>query len=330
MNYSRKGIETGTSDLLNDAVTIILVKKMREIFPEWSNSSNKKMRDSEIQPTMFFTSCVHSLRKPNWEMNLLSLRKFYHDIELPFFDEAIDPTKSVLSVLMHLAIRFDINPIFRVEFREGLFELRKSYAAYPHKRKVPQTVPDMVARWKGKILELVRNNSNELQIIMTFRSIFEVFRIEVDEDILLRVGRNYHVIQKAMLGALLQANEFETFSFDRWSRALNSTYFDFFDRHMGNLAILKKNHQLKLVPSFFEPLALITADSACSKIFIDFLVMYIIQHEFVELIGRTGCAHLDNCDKEEFWKSVKLCAALVSGALSSFPTPPRFLPSESC
>lgn len=79
----------------------------------------ENLRESEIQPVMFFKTCLRSIRNSNSDLNTMTLRKFSHQVDLPFFDETPDSKdncagKSPLATLMKLAMQFGIYPLFKI------------------------------------------------------------------------------------------------------------------------------------------------------------------------------------------------------------------------
>ncbi|XP_018494336.1 uncharacterized protein LOC108863996 [Galendromus occidentalis] len=309
--FSSARVSTSTDDLLAEAVKTILLKKMRQAPLDATNGSHKVVRDSEMQPIMFFKSCTLSAKRPPGELNLATIRKFFHEIELPFFDEDATTGRNALSAILHLAIRFNINPILRVDFRKNGLLIRKTHTVLPSTLELNMEADQIEEQWKARILESFKNSSQDAAIIVEFGSFFEAFNVRVTRQNLLRLGRSYFTIRDAMRFVFLSTEAYTTYRLNTWSMGLGTTYFDFFNKHTGNLAKLQEEDRITMVPFFFEPLVIAMTDPELSPIFIDFVSVHLLRNEFLGHLGRTKCAHSAKCDPAIESEAEKFCATIT-------------------
>lgn len=303
-----------TFKLLDDAVPNILSKNLKAIrdFAR-ANGSYRGFRESEVQPTLFFRSCLRAIRKSNWEQNILTLREFFHKVDLPFFDEPIDPKKTAFASLMKLALLFGVTPIFEVDVSDNIFRVSRTVEALnrPKKNLLPT---DQATVWKQEIFNLSQVQELDQEIWTEVFPTLEAFHIRLSKRNILRMGRNLIAVDILVEHFMYQGEKFETVPFETWSEILQSTYFDLFDGHMGNLAKLTKDRNLTMVPDFFKSIVLLTRDPEMTPVFIDYLRWHLLTVEFKHLIRRTKCVFL-KCDPIEETRPVKYCSILVSNHL---------------
>lgn len=307
-----KGMRTwGTQDSLEGAVGVILLRRLKQIRARILNSSYEGILDFEMQPIKLFESCMRAAEKTNWDTNLLTLQKFFHDIGLPFFGEKVPQGSTPLTVMMKLALQFDINPLFQIDFAEGVFVLSSLSEHVPGPN--PPPIDETAQLWKRVLLSNSNATSKDLIIRTEYASVFDAFGIRLSPKVLLRMGRNFMAVEDARRDYIREFDATEALAFGEWSHSLNSTYFDFFNENIGNLAIIQKNHTLALPYHWFEALVIVSQDRDVRRILNDYLVFYILRTEFKELIGRTKCSYakcnlklLPDKDRNKF------CGQLVS------------------
>lgn len=303
--------KTGTWDALDRATEIILSNRMNRILSRYPNRSLNEFRSSEIQPTMFYKSCLRARKGINWALGAVTLRRFFHEVDLFFFDEPVTPERTAFSALLKLAMQFEINPLFRVTLKDKQYIVRKSelLSSLPPN---PKPVHEIVSRWKRRLRSFANSSQFDARIHTRYAATLEAFQIHVDEKTLVRMGRNFLAVEIAIRREFIQSDShYENIPFYTYSAELNSTYFDLFYPHMGTSGILQRKDILNMQPKFFVPLALLTRDASFSELFNDYLRMYLLRSEFFELVGRTKCAFFP-CDFSIQRDPARDCVILVS------------------
>lgn len=307
---------TGTLDrLVDEVIPRIVSGELRRL----RKSAAEKLRDSEIQPVMFFKSCVRSIKKTNWDFNTITLRKFFHEVGLPFFDEIpICTDKSPLTTLLKLAIQFGIYPLFKVDLKGERIKIYKE--AHIEKEINDNKSPEDVARdWKSVLQKDIITEAQELDILTKLGALFDAYKIRARKKVLLRWGWNYQAVTTSYEDFFHQSTDVTVHRLSTWSKRANSTYFDLLDQHMGNLVQLKGDHEIVFYPSYFEPMLIALRDEDLAPIFIDFIRVYLLKEALPNLIERTRCGlQGGECFKDVLLKGrpsgktpVIYCAALV-------------------
>lgn len=98
--------ELGTyTSLDKNVVPRILSKFIRRVRDGKENASLDGFRRSELQPINFFLSCLRARENNNWDLTLQTLRNFFHEVDLAFFDEPIPPGGTAFSAIMKLTLQ---------------------------------------------------------------------------------------------------------------------------------------------------------------------------------------------------------------------------------
>lgn len=106
-----------TAGLRLEGLQIILHERLLLIEKSFENPTSPKAAfhtAEDIQLTRFYMSCVRALEAE--QINRDTLKKFFDDIELPFFDEPVEHERDVFSILMNANLKFGFTNIFRLEF----------------------------------------------------------------------------------------------------------------------------------------------------------------------------------------------------------------------
>lgn len=300
----------GTDESLSEATTHILLKQLERVRNEAGKAPVGKFRKSEVQAAMFFKSCLRSRRKPNWDRNLETLRRFFEEVGLPFFGQPADTRNTPFSVMMKLALQFDIKPLFKTTVQEKQVWLRKTRGGYKHRRfGIP--LEAVVGEWRRSLNRFSRNTTNDAKILINFGPILETLAVRFRKQELITWGRNFYAVDDCRKRVFEQFADYENVSFGTYSDVLNSTYFDLFNPHMGNLANLQKKHFLSVATQFFEVLVIVTTDVDFAEMFYDYIRLYLVGTEFIQHIGRTGCAIRKGCKVSAEVTDLKYCAELV-------------------
>ena len=141
----------------------ILTHQMERIRHRLSNSSAGEFRLSEIQSTQFYMSCIHDREFVNWEQIKLTMRKFFHEIDLPFFDELRGPGQSPFAVMMKLALHFEVEPLFQIDLKGYHIYVKRSSdinMTKPARDELPK-VQDTINRFRSKLLNLSNNTYSD-------------------------------------------------------------------------------------------------------------------------------------------------------------------------
>lgn len=303
-------------ELLNDMVPNIISKRIREIHERVRNNSLKGLRASEIQPARFYQSCLRALRNNDWEANAETLRRFFFEMGLSFFDEAVSPERTAFSAMMKLTLQFGIAPLFYVDPAEGegggfFFSKSRALEEYPPSPRPGLTI---YRDWKHYLRSRAEEISvnRDTQLLGRLAAMFEAYHIHLEKSTLLRVGRNFLAVEIGILSYMRQGRRgFVHVRLSEWSKELGSTYYDLFEGHVGNSARIKKDFWLTMHPTFFTPIVMMTQDANLSRIFHDFMGVYLLESEFHDLIGRTRCIFMD-CKPDIDSVPEKSCAKMVS------------------
>lgn len=285
-----------------------------------SNSSTVDIRDSELQPLMFFKSCRRSFKESNWDFNTMTLRKFFHEVDLPFFDEELYISdnctdRTPLTALMKLALQFGITPLFSLYFSEREISVSKSshldVGPYEEGKK-----SDYIAeRWRNALLNESRDTANDSQLLVEFGAVLDAFHIRAPERDLLTWGRNYRAVMHCVEHWFRQySDDQKSYRLSERSNYSDSTYFDLLDQHAGNILHLDEDHVITFAVHFFEPIIILTTDHSLSQILTDYIRFHLLRNELTAPIMRTECALKGNsCRKIQRRDTpLKYCARLVS------------------
>lgn len=314
--------ETGTGPRLEEVSTLILARELERIIRLPENETDYVRHDSDLQPAKFYQSCLLSVKKADWDLNLKTLRDLFREVGLPFFDEAmpveiIDGEKPTpLSSLLRLALQFDINPIFAITFPEGdLVQVDKT--GRKHEEVVPNITPGYFADlWKTRLLDVSRHDHFDPKILNVHASLFGSFGIYLNKSTLLRIGRNYEAVMNAFDQYIGQRKNISVdVKFENTSEILNRTYLDLFGKHTGNLARLRGQYRLRMTTSFFKPIMIVTTDPDLAQLFYDYITLFILHEEFRVLLNRNTCG-VDGiraaCNTDLYDDRSVLCATMVS------------------
>ncbi|XP_018494339.1 neprilysin-3-like [Galendromus occidentalis] len=292
---SLRNVRISTQQRLSEVIEVVLSKRLKNLQKRFPS-----LRESEVQALKFYTSCVRSQETPNMDMLLTTLRRFFHDVGLDFFDEDLSGTSpTAFSVLLALSIKYGISPIFKVIVDHESITLTRSsppraddHATFEHS--------DMETFWKIQLLEyFVKDDKYDIRIVNLLGSMFNALQIQLDSVSLMRIGRNYFAIKKAikslfnirMLSYDRTLAEWETLSAVPWMNYLNS--------HMDSAARVQGKHRLKMDSAYFELIVTITTDPQLTTIFKDFIAVHLLISEFGELIGeishRSFCSFMLSC-----------------------------------
>lgn len=311
---SREPTQITTLGLIDEISTIILTKEIkhvqRQLRGEDSTAQKTKIRDSDTQTVAFFESCLRAQQSTSKERSVRTLRKFYREVGIPFFDEKPNPKKSAFSALMKLALQFDINPIFMVVISKGIFFLDPS--GYIRKGVLNESTTDLALQWGSQLHTKSLDTRRDHEIIFKYAAFFDALNIHLNNGTMLRIGRNFYAVQHGIRNVFKQSDDFEYPKLSRWSADLNSTYFDLFQKHMGTVGVLKKDCFLSVVRPFFETLVVLTRNETLSTIFHDFLALFIARSDLGKsVIGTTHCTLLGKCDSKIDFDPTKYCTKLV-------------------
>lgn len=286
------------------------------------NSSAVGVRDSEMQPLMFFKSCRRAFKKNDWDLNSMTLRKFFHEVDLPFFDEEpyVDDEctqKTPLAVLLKLALQFGISPLFTLHLSETEIFISKTDSLSREAFPVYGSSDKIAERWKDALSEESRDTTHDPQLLTELGAILDAFRIRARKDDVLRWGRNYQAVKNCYANVFNQySNDLESYRLGNMSAYANSSYYDLLDQHTGNILQLDENHVITFTVHFFEPMMILTGDKGFSQIFTDYIRIHLLRNEFVAPIGRTGCAlQGESCTNVFKETPLKYCVRLVSSDL---------------
>lgn len=310
----------------------ILLKELKRLRRKIlrANSSIMGVRDSEMQPVMFFESCLRFSKKNNWDFSILTLRKFFHEVGLPFFDEELNncTDKTPLTALVKLALQFGISPFFTVQLRGSKITVMRS-SVHPDQLIIgSDEEPRVIAeRWKNALLLESRNTANDSRILAEFGAVFDAFHIRAREVDLLKWGRSYQAVKRCYETVFEEpVGDLDWYNLHEWSEAANSTYFDLLDQNTGNFARLDRNHTIQFSTHFFEPFLILIRDQDVSQIFTDYIRVHLLRNEFIAPLRRTECALQGKACTDIVGEThFKYCARLVS----SHPAPWSFARSAS-
>lgn len=333
-NKTDQSFEFETFSLLErQVIPRILSKEIRRIRDKERNISSEGLPKSDLQPTMYFLSCLRARKKNDWGLTTQTVRKFFHEVGLPFFDEPIDPETTAFSALLKLALQFDIKPLFRVE--PGQYGFFVSKATIIDKLDtIPSPVRltrDRYTEWKRLLLShsQARSAAEEDTITLTrFAATFDAFHIRLKKKTILRIGRNVHAVTYGIKNYMRQGKENYTFArLSEYSDDLESTYFELFKGQLGNLATPNQEYWLMMISQYFKPMVLLTKDANLSQIFYDFIGYHILEQELKEVIGRTKCGRTGFCNRVIESRPVRHCGVLVS-THPDLRYPETFQPTE--
>lgn len=285
------------------------------------SKADEKLRDSELQPVTFFKSCLRSIRKTDQDLNTMTLRKFFHEVGLPFFDEKLDTNddcakKSPLASLLKLALQFGVYPLFRLYLKDNQINVfKEDYTS--RDADIWNETPKEVARdWKF-FLRRSLTQANDSYILVTLGALLDAYNIRAPEKDILTWGQNYEAVMKGYKEKFYQFKNFTSQPLSALSESASSTYFDLLDQHTGNLLPLEEHHRIAFYPSYFEPMLISLRDKDLAPMYTDFIRVYLLKETLPDLIGRTSCSLKgEQC----FWGSrqpvgqsnVKYCATVVS------------------
>lgn len=292
-NRSTVPMIRGTQQRLSEASDVILVAQLNRLLRRLDDAALGNIRDSELQSAHFYQSCLISGEEGDWELTTETLRKFFNEVDLPFFDqertsEVVDGQRpTVLLTLLKLALQFGIEPIFKIDFGETSLTLSKS--SHLDTENATLFPPYIAKLWKSELIDRSKSHSNDIVIRTLHASVFDAYRIHVTEGQLLRIGRNFEAVKWMFRNSFNQSTSFEDFNFNAYSEILQISYYDLFEKAVANLAGLVKWFKFKMVPSFFQPLIILTTDAEVYQIFDDFLGFWILQESFADMIPDTDC-----------------------------------------
>lgn len=327
----RKRIGT-INALLDDVIPRVVLRELKRL----RNKTVEKSRDSEIQPVMFFNSCLRSMKKTNWDFNARTLRKFFYEVDLPFFDEKINytnddtdcpdyPMKSPLTALLKLSIQFGISPLFKVYLKNKQINIYKE-RHFSNERDIANEKPEDLAESWTSFLHMytdVDSDESDPYIAVTMGALFEAYNIKAPREDVLRWGRHYEAVKYGYEQFFSQFNNVTYHRLSEWSNTANSTYLDLLDPHMGNLVQLEDDHVIVFYPSYFDPMLIMLRDRKIAAILIDFIRVHLLIEAVPDLIERTRCGlQGKECFEDVFTQDrvsgrnpVRYCAELVSAHL---------------
>lgn len=317
---SHTEIHIGSNSAQGQAADLVLVKELNRLSRFEENAKLGDARDSELQAAFFYRSCLRSVNMKDWELNIRTLRRFFYEVDLPFFDEKrtvdiVDGDRpTALSTLLKLALQFGIQPIFAIDFEEDYLLLKKRSIQSSGNISGFSTL--IAKQWKHDLLDRTRDTFSDAHIGSILASVLDAYRIRLDSATQLRVGRNYEAVWWMYRNSFNQStNNYENFPLDANSEILGISYLDLFEKHVGNIAKLKKTAKLKVAPHFFLPLMEVTIDAELTQIFDDFIGLWILRFEFPELSVEASCALGDDqryCQLRAPSQRAKFCALAVS------------------
>lgn len=330
MDTVRKKLSNVTGKVRRLATTVgeekifpaLLLRELKRRLPKVlaANSSTEHIRDSEMQPVLFFKSCLRSNRENNWDFNTRTLRKFFHEVDLPFFDEKpfIQNNcthRTPLTSLLKLALKFGISPVFLLEFSQTRISVWKTSFRSYEQAGTKEESKVIAKRWRKLLLYKTRGTVDESKVVTEFGAVFEAFHIRVSTEDLLEWGRNYQAVQICYETVFKQLGGDRTSDrLNKWSKYVNSTYFDLLDQNTGNIAQFNEDQQIAFTTHFFEPLLILTTDPSLFHIFTDYIRLYLLRYELSAPIGKTACGLLgENCTRSEE-DTLRYCGRLVSGS----------------
>lgn len=289
------------------------------------NSTSLEIRDSEMQPLKFFESCLQTVkRRIDGEFSMMTLRKFFNEVGLPFFDEEPEPHvdcghATPLTALLKLGLQFGIFPFFKMELSKTEIRITKNGHSIRGYYLDLDRSEHIAERWKLHFFHSIQNTSRDTRAFAEIGAVLEDFHIQAGKDDVLRLARNYDVMKVAFEVAFEEYSDSDyatSFKLSEWSEYANSTYFDLLDPHAGNSAQFEENHIITFAEHFFEPLLILIRDERYWEIFIDYIRIYLLINEFSPMIKRTACAVQGNSCKHRIGETPsKYCTRLVSGHL---------------
>ena len=310
---SKSKVEVGTRSRGEAVVKDIFRGRAIRYMNRLNETPWTAIMDSDIQTAQFFKSCLLAHEKEHWESSIQTLRRFFHEIDLPFFDEVAEPGQVPLTALMRLALQYDFRIIFEIYSREFFVYVQKSQP-YPTAPEEPPTAPKVTAeKWRKILLNLSEDTSSDKTFQVEIAPLLADFQIHVPESTLIRLGRNYVAVNKSIAHHFLGEPRATQIPFDLHSEALGSTYSDFFKEHLDNIPRMETFEKFKLVLDrfYFEPLVMVTRDPSLSQIFSDFLGIELLKTDFFQqLVHRTDCLN-KSCDVISYLNTEEYCTDLV-------------------
>ena len=310
---AKSKVWVGTRSTGEDVVKEIFKNRAIRFMNRLNETSWTDILDSDIQAAQFFESCLHAHEKKYWELSIQTLRRFFHEIDLPFFDEVAEPGQVPLTALMRLALQYDFKLIIEINFRGFLVDVRKT-KPYPTATDKPPTAPKVTAeKWRKILLNLSEDTSSDKTFQVEIAPLLADFQIHVPESTLIRLGRNYLAVKKSIKDHFLVKPSSTEIPFSLHSEALGSTYSDFFKEHLDNIPRMETFEKFKLVLDrfYFEPLVMVTRDPSLSQIFSDFLGIELLKTDFFQqLVHRTDCLN-KSCDVISYLNTEEYCTDLV-------------------
>lgn len=293
------------------------LKRLRKL----ANATKNNLRESEMQPAMFFKSCLRSIRKTNWEFNIITLRKFFHEVDLPFFDETADTKdnctdKSPLTTLMKLALKFAIYPLFRIKLAAREINVDKT----EFRKEVPdhsnRTAQERADDWTATLRDDIQFDELDTFIYAELGALLDAYHIRAPSSAIIRWGRNYEAVLKNYENedGFSQYTNRTSYLLGQRAKVVDSTYLELLDQHTGNLAHLEGNHTISFAPSFFEPIIIMLTDKALAPIFTDYIRIYLLKEALPDLVKRTRCSiEGEECDEPQWMRNIlRYCSDLVS------------------
>lgn len=305
----------GTVVRVTEASKIVLKKALYKFARLYrSDIEWAKLRESEVQVTTFFSSCLHSYGANNSASSRSTLRKLFHSVNLEYFDEEPDPKISAFSVLLDVAIRYDLNPLFSLYYKPGVIGFKRLYVPnfFESTSRVSQ---NLTAFWKPHLMQFAKNTSNDQAIMNKLSAVFEAFEIPLERNKLLRIGRNHYAIKNATKDLFVTYDTSDMQTFELWTKSTKFPWYETMSEHVMNLAKLdKKKHKLLVHTEFYESLANLSNDVDTMQMFKDFIAVELLISQMGKSFNgrayRTLCAYQkcyqSNIDVDE------RCTSLVS------------------
>lgn len=280
-----------TQGRTESAADIILIKELDRLF---KRSLTERLRDSELQAAYFYRSCTRSVTNPDWDLNIRTLRKWFNEVDLPFFDEVrnTEPVSgerpTPLSTLMKLTLQFGISPIFEILYRFPYFTIQKSGGS--SSENITEFPEIIAAGWKTQLLERSKNTSGDTSIHFILASAFEASRIFINASSIMRIGRNAAAVNWMLTKSFKHPTvQYEKLAFSFYT-LIGVPYYELFTNNAGNMMRFRQEaYGVKAVPQFFQSLMITLTDPDLTQIFDDFIGFWILRSQLKQMNIKSRC-----------------------------------------
>lgn len=308
----RENITVGTAERLESALEFILRQELKQFKKITGHTSARGLRDSERQALDFYKSCRIAKENPTWNPNLITLRQFFHEVGLPFFDEPLGDRKSPFFAMMKLAIQFGISPLLRIEWNTNEFVVRKARNII-YTNEFVHGIREIANEWRSWLRNYSAWMRSDGVALTRVGALFEAYKLPFTQKTILRVGRHYRAVELGMEKYFeLFPNDTQVKRIKASTLQLDITYYDLFAPTLKNLAIIDDTTTLNAPLRFFEALVYSMNDSKVQHVYRDFLGYHILEY-FMDF---ASCGFGPPCDVYSSAKPARACAFMVSPSRS--------------